>query len=572
MLVNRRHAHRHSDSQSLLLNLHGWRVKFLSFLLLLSFAALLLRGIYLLIVSGDFLQEKGSSRYLREMNIVAMRGKITDRNGKLLAVSTPMRAIWAIPQDARGMNAHQKSLLAHLLKMSEADLTQKLASDKNFVYLNRRVSPESALKIAQLQIAGIHEEKTYKRFYPLSALTAHVVGFTGIQDNGLEGAELAFERELLGIDGKRVVLRDRRGHIIEDVKAIQAPLNGKDITLSIDAHLQYVAFTHLKETVLKHRAKAGSVVVINPHNGDILAMANYPSYNPNSLNKNAQNAWRNRAVTDTFEPGSALKPFTVALALEKGTHRYESVVDTSSTGHFTIGANSISDIRAYGNLTVAQVIQKSSNIGAAKIGLAQKPEDLWQTLNDLGFGQSPNVGFPGEGKGRLRNWKHWREVEQATMSYGHGISVSLLQLARAYSVFARSGDLVSLSFKKSNVMKTAGVEIFSDQTVREMRAILELTTQDGGTGVRARIPGYRVGVKTGTANKIESGNYVKKYVSDCVGIAPLSNPQLVVAVAIDEPSENGFYGGVVAAPLFAKVMGNALHYLGIPEDATEEKA
>ncbi len=567
MIVHRRHAHRYLESRSLLLNLQVWRVKLVCFILLFSFLLLLGRGFYLLMVSGDFLQKKGSSHYLREINISSMRGKILDRNGKLLAVSTPMRAIWAIPSDARWMTPAQKKALADSLKMNEADLSRKLESERNFVYLNRQVSPAVAARIAALKIPGIHQEKSYRRFYPFGATTAHVVGFTGIEDNGLEGAELAFERELPGVDGKRVVLKDRRGHIVEDVKAVQEPLNGKDITLAIDSHLQYLTFTYLRETVLKHRAKAGSVVILNPQNGDILALANYPSYNPNNLNQSTQEIFRNRAITDTFEPGSSLKPFTVALALEKGTHRYDSVVDTSSDGHLNLGKDTISDIRAYGNLTVAQIIQKSSNIGAAKIGLSQKPEDLWGTFNALGFGQAPNLGVPGEGKGRLRHWKNWRSVEQATMSYGHGISVSLLQLARAYSVFARSGDLVSLSFKKSNVVKRSGQSVFSDQTVREMRAILELTTQEGGTGVQARVPGYRVGVKTGTANKIESGSYVKKYVADCVGMAPLSNPRLIVAVAVDEPSVNGFYGGVVAAPLFSKVMTSALRYLGVPEDA-----
>lgn len=570
MVVNRRHVHRYVENKRLSLNLQLWRLRLMWFFLGLAFVGLFARGFYLLAVQGDFLQEKGSSRYLREIEISAMRGRIMDRNAKLLAVSTPMRAIWAIPQDAREMSDSQKKLLADLLKTETAVIDQKIELDKTFVYLNRQVSPEVAKKIAALKIPGIHQEQSYRRFYPQGEITSHVVGFTGVEEKGLEGVELAFDADLPGINGKRFVLRDRKGHIIEDVKAIHQPLNGKDITLALDLNIQYTAFSYLKNTVLKHRAKAGSVVVLDAQNGDILAMVNYPAYNPNNPLQSERENLRNRAMTDTFEPGSTLKPFAIALAIDKGTHHYETTVDTGKSGTLTIGKNTISDVRAYGPLTVAQIIQKSSNIGTAKIGLSQDSKTLWEMYNALGFGQPPNLGFPGEGKGRLRFWKNWQPIEQATMSYGHGISVSLLQLARAYSVFARNGDMVSLSLKKSQEVRSQGQPIFFDQTAREMRAMLELAVTKGGTGVRAQVPGYHVGGKTGTANKIEAGAYVKKYVASFVGIAPLSNPRLVVAVMIDEPSENGFYGGLVAAPLFSEIMQMALNYLGVPPDKLED--
>ena len=570
MVVNRRHVHRYVESKRLSLNLQLWRLRVMWFFLGLAFVGLFARGFYLLAVQGDFLQEEGSSRYLREIEISAMRGRIMDRNGKLLAVSTPMRAIWAIPQDAREMTDAQKTLLADLLKTEPAAIDQKIDVDKTFVYLNRQVAPEVAQKIAALKIPGIHQEQSYRRFYPQGEITSHIVGFTGIEEKGLEGVELAFDADLPGVNGKRFVLRDRKGHIIEDVKAIHQPLNGKDITLALDLNIQYTAFSYLKNTVLKHRAKAGSVVVLDAQNGDILAMVNYPAYNPNNPLQSERENLRNRAMTDTFEPGSTLKPFAVALAIDKGTHRYDTTVDTGKSGTLTIGKNTISDVRAYGALTVAQIIQKSSNIGTAKIGLSQDSKTLWELYDALGFGKPPNLGFPGEGKGRLRFWKNWQPIEQATMSYGHGISVSLLQLARAYSVFARNGDMVSLSLKKSQEVKSQGQPIFSDQTAREMRAMLELAVTKGGTGTRAQVPGYHVGGKTGTANKIEAGAYVKKYVSSFVGIAPLSNPRLVVAVMIDEPSENGFYGGLVAAPLFSEIMQMALNYLGVPPDKLED--
>lgn len=573
MVVRRRpqRGHRYTESPILALALQGWRSRMVGLLLMAAFLVLLMRAFYLQVINNDFLQEKGDSRYLRDIEISASRGKVTDRNGDMLAVSTPMRSIWAIPSDARTMSGEQKRQLAELVELKPRELDARLASEKNFVFVKRQVPPQVAEQIAALKLPGIHQEKEYRRFYPAGEMTAHLVGFTGVDDKGLEGVELAFQQALLGRAGARTVIRDRRGNIIEDVGATRPPRDGSDVVLAIDSKIQYLAYSHLKATVTESQAKGGGVVVLDTRTGEILALVNWPTYNPNNRARLSGEQLRNRAVTDTFEPGSTLKPFTVALGLEKGKYRYDTVVDVSP-GRINIGRAVISDVHPHKELTVAQIVQKSSNVGTTKMALSMPPEAMWEMFDNLGFGKSPQLGFPGEVGGRLRAWKNWRPIEQATMSYGHGISMSLIQLARAYTVFARDGDIVPASLLRVDAPVVRGQPVFSAQTARELRAMLELVVMPGGTALKAAVPGYRVGGKTGTAHKLEGGVYANKYIASFVGIAPISNPRLVVAVMIDEPSAGQYYGGQIAGPVFSSVMGGALRTLGVAPDAPVQVA
>lgn len=568
MVVRRRpqRGHRYTESPVLELALQGWRSRMVGLLLMAALLTLIARAFYLQVINNDFLQEKGDSRYRRDIEVSASRGKITDRHGDMLAVSTPMKSIWAIPADARTMSGEQKQQLAALLEMSVRELDGKIAAEKTFVYVRRQVSPETGERIAALKLPGIHQEKEYRRFYPAGDMTAHLVGFTGVDDKGLEGVELAFQQSLLGRPGNRTVIRDRRGNIIEDVGATRPPQDGKEIRLSIDSKIQYLAYSQLKATIDHHQAKAGGAVVIDARNGEILALVNWPAYNPNNRQKLSGAQLRNRAITDTYEPGSVMKPFIAALALDRGKLSFNSVIDTTP-GRMTIGKATISDSHRHGALTVAEVIQKSSNVGTAKIALGFPARDMWEMFDKLGFGQEPNLGFPGEVAGRLRPWKSWRPIEQATMSYGHGIAVSLIQMARAYTVFANDGELMPLSLLRVDETPVRGTRVFSQQTMRELRLMLEMAVQPGGTAPRARVAGYRVGGKTGTAHKLEGGVYARKYISSFVGIAPISDPRLVIAVMVDEPSTGGHYGGDVAGPAFSNIAAGALRSLGIPPDA-----
>jgi cell division protein FtsI (penicillin-binding protein 3) len=572
--------HKFAESPVLQQRLPAWRSRLLAVLIFSCFATLIGRSFYLQMVNTDFLQEKGESRYRRDLDISASRGRVSDRNGDVLAISTPMKSVWAIPADAK-LDAQQTKQLANFLETDVKELTRKLASDKNFIFLQRQIPPETAEKIAALKLPGIGQDKEYRRYYPTGEMTAHIVGFTGVDDKGLEGVELAYQSQLLGRNGSRSVIKDRRGQIVEDVGSIKLPQDGKDIRLALDSKIQYLAYSHLKQAVIDNKAKAGGAIVIDSRTGEILALANWPTYNPNNRDHLSGAQLRNRAVTDTFEPGSTLKPFTIALALEKGKVRFNTIIDCAP-GKLVIGTATISDSHPHGALTVAQVIQKSSNVGAAKIAATLPAQEMWTMFDGVGFGQIPHSGFPGEVSGRLRPWKTWRPIEQATMSYGHGISVSLIQLARAYTVFARNGDLIPLTLMRAgfssdfqaessanfpmNSPPASGIPVFSQQTARELRAMLEMVVQPGGTAPKAQIPGYRVAGKTGTANKLEGGVYADKYVSSFVGFAPASDPRLIVAIMIDEPGIAKHFGGDLAAPVFAQVMGGALRTLGIPAD------
>lgn len=546
-----------------------WRARFVLGLMLLAFAVLVARSLHLQALKTDFLQEKGDARYSRVIEVPATRGKIVDRHGDALAVSTPVKSIWALPGDVQVSRADRRKL-AKLLGMDAAELDRKLADDtRDFVYLKRQVAPETADAVAALGLVGIHQHREFRRYYPGGEVTAHVVGFTGVDDIGQEGIELAFQQHLRGKPGSRRVIKDRLGHIVEDVESIRSAQDGRDLALSIDGKLQSLAFSALKDAVQRHRAKAGALVAVDVRSGEVLALANVPSFNPNNRARLTGAQLRNRAVTDLFEPGSTLKPFTVALALETGKVSPSTVVATGS-GSLTLAGYTIRDVHPSPSLTVAQVIQKSSNVGSAKLALAMPREAMWDLYRRVGFGEAPELGFPGAAAGKLRHYRSWRPIEQATMAYGHGISVSLVQLARAYTVFARDGELVPLTLVKTQGA-ASGDKVLSTETARAVRAMLELAVQPGGTGPRARIMGWRVAGKTGTAHKPENGGYAAdKYIASFVGFAPASAPRLVIAVMIDEPAAQQYYGGAVAAPVFAQVMQGALRMLGAPHDAPLE--
>jgi cell division protein FtsI (penicillin-binding protein 3) len=550
----------------MMVRLPVWRARVTVALLLAAFLVLAGRSVYLQSMHTEFLQGKGEARYSRVLEVPATRGRVLDRNGEALAISTPVKSIWAIPDDVSATPAQLKSL-ATLLSLDPRELSRKLSdAEREFVYLKRQISPEAAARIAELAIPGIHQQSEYRRYYPGGETMAHVIGFTGVDDVGQEGIELAQQAVLAGTAGSRRVIKDRLGRIVEDVESIRAAQEGRDLSLSIDSKIQNLAFGALKAAVEAHKAKAGAIVVLDVRTGEVLALANMPTYNPNNRARLNGAQLRNRVMTDTFEPGSTLKPFTVGLAIETGRVTPQTMIQTSP-GTLTIGSYTIHDAHPGGTMSVSQVIQKSSNVGAAKIALSMPREEMYEMFKRVGFGAAPQLGFPGEAIGRVREAKTWRPVEQATMAYGHGISVSLIQLARAYTVFARDGELVPLSLLKTGVA-VEGKRVLSPEVARAMRDMLESAVQPGGTAPRARVVGWRVGGKTGTAHKQENGGYAAhKYVSSFVGFAPVSDPRLVIAVMVDEPSDGQYYGGQVAAPVFSQVMQGALRLLGAPYDA-----
>ncbi len=533
--------------------------------LALLFAMLALRSLYLQGVDNAFLQERGAARYSRELELPAHRGRIVDRHGEPLAVSTPVKSLWAFPGQL-ALEGDDLAKLARVLDIKPSALKARIDASDDFVYLAKLVSPEVAERALALRIKGVNEETAFRRYYPGGEVTSHVVGFTGDRDAGQEGIELAQQGWLAGATGSRRVIINRRGEAVEDVASIRAPQEGRDLALSLDSRLQYLAFRELKAAIDANKAKAGGLVILDVRTGEILALANWPAYNPNARDRTARERMRNRALTDVFEPGSTLKPFAIAAALDAGAVRPDTPIATGN-GALTIGPNTIHDAHPAGTLTVAQVIQKSSNVGAAKIALGLPAQTLWQQLADAGFGTPPRTGFPGEVSGRLRPAKSWKPIEQATISYGHGISVNLVQLARGYTVFATGGELMPVTLFKTGA-PVAGRPAMKRETALAVRRMLEMAVQPGGTAPRAQVSGYRVAGKTGTAHKLEGHGYAAaKYVSSFVGFAPASDPRIVVAVMIDEPSAGQYYGGAVAAPVFSAVTGPALRMLGVPTDA-----
>jgi cell division protein FtsI (penicillin-binding protein 3) len=524
------------------------------------------RAAYLQGMHKGFLQQKGESRYSRVVEISAHRGMITDRHGEPLAISTPVESVWASPQDME-ITTSQIKKLAEIIGMNSAEIQKKIEGpQRDFVYLKRHLPPEIAARVVELNMPGVFLRREFRRYYPAGELTAHMLGFTDVDDNGQEGVELAWQDDLAGKPGSRRVIKDRKGRIVEDIESIRVPRPGRDIALSIDSKIQYLAYRELKQAVEASKSKAGGIVVLDAQTGEVLALANLPVYNPNNRGKIKSERARNRALTDVFEPGSTLKPFTVAAALEAGRISPDTIFQTAP-GTLTIGKATIRDSHREGPLTVTQVIQKSSNVGSAKIALSLPPETLWEILSQSGFGVSTGSGFPGEVTGRLRPHKTWRPIEQATMSYGHGISVSLIQLARAYTLFSAEGELKPVSLLKLDA-PTTGERVISRATALAVSRMLEMVVRPGGTAPRAQISGYRVAGKTGTAHKLEGNGYAKdRYISTFVGYAPASNPRLIIAVMLDEPSAGQYFGGVVAAPVFSQVMAGALRILSVPHDA-----
>jgi cell division protein FtsI (penicillin-binding protein 3) len=545
-----------------------WRSKLVVGAVALGFFGLAARAAYIQVVANDFFQRQGVVRFARTLDLPANRGRILDRNGLILASSVPAPSIWAIPEDVE-MEKTQLQHLAKLLEMPVPELAKKFEDeDKTFVWVKRQVDETVARQIAALNIKGIYQRKEYKREYPEGESAVHVVGFTNVEDKGQEGVELTFNQELSGRNGSRRVIKDRMGRAVEDVGDQIPPLDGQDIHLSIDSKMQFFAYQKLRDAVLEHKAKAGSVVVLDALTGEVLALTNYPSYDPNKRRNLNGEQLRNRALTDTFEPGSVMKPFTIGLGLETGRVTPQTIIDTTP-GRITITGSTISDSHPNGVLTVEGVIQKSSNVGTTKIAMQLQAHEMWDLFTQAGFGQKPQISFPGAVSGRLRPYKTWRPIEQATMSYGYGLSASLFQMARSYTVFAREGHIIPVTLTRSEA-QVGGVEVFSARTAGQVRKMLQMAAGPGGTGQKAQTMGYSVGGKSGTAYKQIGKGYGsdknRKYRGWFVGMAPIDNPRIVVAVMIDEPTAGQYYGGAVAAPVFSEVVQQTLRMLGVQPD------
>ena len=553
-----------AQSSSKFFELSKFRRRFVLLILLTLFTSLISRSFYLQGMQTDFLQKKGQATSNRTETLHAYRGKILDRNNEILAISAPRETIWANPHEVV-MNLSQKKELSRLLKLRLEHLEKRLGKkNKQYVYLKRRASPELASKIMALKIPGIRTEKNYDRFYPEREITAHVVGFTNIDGKGQEGIERQANNLLSGVSGYKKVLKDNIGRIVDDLQEVKIPIDGQDIKLSIDKRLQYSAYKALQKSVEKHNALSGSAVLIDAKSGEILSAVNYPSFNPNGGSKPTQKI-RNRVFTDIFEPGSTIKPITVSAALESKKFKPTSIIDTEK-GFYRVGSSlTVRDTHANGEITLSEVVQKSSNVGTTIISEKLDSKYLWSTLSMFGLGSKTGVEFPGETSGILHHFKKWRKTEHATISYGYGLSTNLLQLAQAYTVFANNGELVPVTLIKKED-PTIGRRVLSLKTSQTMLEIMESVVSSEGTAPLAKVPGYRVAGKTGTARKIINGTYENKYIGSFVGIAPVSDPRFVFAVMIDEPSNDGYYGGVVAGPVFSKVMADALKLYSIPQD------
>lgn len=554
-----------------------WRSRLMVAGLALGFIGLSVRAAYIQIIGNDFFVRQGEVRFARTLELPANRGRILDRNGLILASSIPAQAIWAFPEEVSQQADHAKlAAMAKLLGMSLKDVQAKLADDeKTFVYIKRQVDEDIAKKIADLRIAGIYQRKEYRRQYPEGAAMAHIVGFTDIEDKGLEGIERTFNEQLAGRTGSRRVIRDRLGRVVESVGDGVPPVDGRDLHLTIDSKIQYFAWQKLRSAVEAQRAKGGSVVVLDVQTGEVLALANYPSYDPNNRKNLTGEQLRNRALTDIYEPGSTMKPVTVALALEQKKVTPQTVIATDP-GKLTIQGATIGDVHNYGTLTVSGIIQKSSNVGVAKVAQRLSDQDMWENFRHIGIGQKPDLPFPGIASGRLRPWKSWRPIEHATMSYGYGLSASLFQITRAYSVFARDGVLMPVSLVREGAADTsgkfhptdssAGVRVYRPDVAKDVMRMLHLVTSPGGTAQQAQTSGYSVGGKTGTARKQVGKNYSENhYRASFVGVAPIETPRVVVGVMIDEP-QGSIYGGAVAAPVFSEVVQQTLRLLGVAPD------
>ncbi len=547
-----------------------WRMVVVLGLFFLLANVMLWRAVYLKISERDFLEKQGEMRYERVQEIPAHRGRILDRHGEPLAVSTPMESVWVNPRDLEA-SIDRLPELAQVLGVDLGKLkTQVLRhTDKRFMYIKRQVTPEIGAAVRALRIGGVNTQREYRRFYPTGEATVHVLGFTNMDDEALEGIERTYDDWLRGEPGARRIIKDLHGKVIETGELIREARPGNDLTLSIDRRLQYLAYRELKAAVQANMAKAGSAVLLDVKTGEILAMVNQPSFNPNDRGSLRPNLARNRALIDNFEPGSTMKPFSVAAAMETGKYAATTPIDTHP-GFMRVDRFTIRDHHNYGLLDVTGVIRKSSNVGVTKMAMAIGPEKLWSLYDGLGLGKAPGTGFPGESSGRLLHYRDWSGSDIATHAYGYGMSVNTLQLARAYSVIAHDGVMLPVSFLRLE-NAPAGQQVLNPAVARAVRVMMEEVVKRGGTGTKAQVMGYRVAGKTGTAHKSQGGGYAEdKYVAVFAGLAPASNPRLALAVMIDEPSGGSYYGGQVAGPVFAAIMDEALRTLNVPPDALPE--
>jgi len=550
-----------------------WRYKMIGVIFGGVFLGLVVRAVYLQIIDNDYLQSEGDARYLRVQKEEPTRGMIVDRNNQPLAISTPVDSIWMHPPTIlRQQKEYSYKKLTKLLGMTRDQLIAKAnkAKAKEFSYLRRHLSPQIANEILALDVPGINTVREYKRYYPAGPVLGHVLGFTNIDNEGQEGLELAYNKSLKGQAGRTHVLRDKMGHVVEYVEQLSRVKHGEDIQLSLDARIQYLAYRHLQAAVKSHQASSASLVALDAKTGEVLAMVSMPDFNPNDRAELKSARFRNRSITDSFEPGSTMKPFTVAMALEDGVVEPETLIDAQN-GFYYIGRSRISDTKPYGEISVSDVIKKSSNIGSAKIAMMMPPRDLYDTYRELGFGSTNGLKISGEHKGILAKRKKWRPIEHATLSYGYGLSVNTLQLARSYLALANDGVMMPISLHPVKE-QPEGTRVFSKEVVDQVALMLEAAVSDKGTAPKARVDQYRVGGKTGTAHKVVNGQYQDdSYMSLFAGFAPISDPDIVLVVSVNDPKGVDYYGGLVAAPVFSSVMAGALRFRDVPPDALDEK-
>jgi len=545
------------------------RRKFLLGAMTSAMLALASRAVYLQILDKEFLQDKGDLQHIAVVDEPAYRGQIKDRSGEPLAISTPVQSIWLNMRQLKEDEREKLTQMAKILNISEKELQGFLKKEagKRFVYLKRQINPDLAEKVKALEITGVYFERAFKRYYPAGAVSGHLLGFTNIDDVGQEGMEHGYEHILRGKPGKKRVIKDGKGHIIKDIENIEETIPGQDIVLTIDERIQYLAYRELQNAVLQHKAHSASLVVLDAKNGDVLASVSQPAFNPNNRKELRSNRYRNRAIVDSFEPGSTVKPFVIAAALDGGYISPNLVIETHGVYH--IGRNIVKDVHNYGTMDLTQVLQKSSNIAVTQIAMTMPPEYFWNVYSQLGFGSSAGVGFPGEASGLLLDYQSWHEFDQASLSFGYGVSTSILQLARAYTALADDGIVHSVALLKRDEDPDAR-RVFKPETARRIREMLEHVITKEGTAYQARVEGYRVAGKTGTVKKATAGGYTDdKYYSVFVGMAPASNPRFVIAIVVDEPSSGQYYGGLVAAPAFSRVMAGALRVYGVEPDGMD---
>jgi cell division protein FtsI (penicillin-binding protein 3) len=542
------------------------RCKFAGMCLATGAFLLIGRALHLQVVDQTFLNNQADARHVRKVTLAAHRGSITDRNGEPLAVSTPVDSVWVDPGDL--VSAPENiPVLADLLKINREELTSRLTRsvDKDFLYLKRHMNPAAAARIEKLNMPGVYLQREYRRYYPAAEVTGHLVGFANVDDVGQEGIELAFDHRLRGYPGSKLVLKDRLGRTVEDIERVDVPEPGLNIATSIDLRIQYLAYRELKKAVQSHKAASGSAVVIDVQTGEVLAMVNQPSYNPNDRSQYKASHYRNRAITDIFEPGSTIKPLIAAAAIEVGKYSPSSVINTNP-GSIQVGSKLIKDKHNLGRIDLTTVLARSSNVGATKVAMSLEPGDLWQVLNDFGFGRPSSSGFPGESAGLLSHFNNWRPISQATLAYGYGLSITPLQLAQAYAVLAAEGLQRPVSLLPVTRPPIAR-RVIKAETANAVLGMMEAVVTEEGTGIRAAVAGYKVAGKTGTTRKYKTGGYSDdRYTAIFAGVAPVDNPRLAVVVVIDEPSAGEYYGGSVSAPVFSKIVSDATRILAIPPD------